>query len=119
EWITSVVPRFHSTDEITGEFGETCANKQAHDFIEIIVIFQHQQKRLFRIQKGPSPDRKHGRTSDVQRSRNMRAAEAQHQTCVDKNACLFIDRFLECLWRYHGVSEHTLSAHKYEMSSGV
>src|SRR6267143_1344156 len=36
EGITSVVPRFHASDEITGEFCEACANEEAHDFVNVI-----------------------------------------------------------------------------------
>src|ERR1700704_1366536 len=103
EWITGIVPRLHSTDEVTREFGETSANKQSHDLIEIIII-QHEQNRLLRIKKRPSPDRKHGRPSNVQCSRNMRGAKTQHQTRVDENSCFFIDGLLKCLRRQTGDS---------------
>ena len=49
--ITGVVPCFHSTDEIACEFGEAGANKQAHDFIKIIILLQHEQDRLFGIEQ--------------------------------------------------------------------
>src|SRR5205823_15082364 len=99
EWVTGIVPCLHSTDEVTREFGKTGANKQSHDLIEIIIIFQHEQNRLFWIKKRPSPDRKHGRPSNVQRSTNMRGAKTQHQTRINENACFFFDCFLKWLWR--------------------
>src|ERR1700682_4283251 len=68
-------PRFHSADQIAGEFRVTGANKKPNDILEIIFIFEHEQDWLIRSQHPARPDGKNRRAADVQRARNMAAAK--------------------------------------------
>src|SRR5205814_3326253 len=67
-------PRFHSTDQITGEFRVTGANEKPNDIFEIVFIFEHEQDWLVRSQHPARPDGKNRRPADVQRAGNVAAA---------------------------------------------
>src|SRR5206468_12165802 len=45
------MPRFHSADQIAGEFRVSGPNNQTHDSFKIVVIFEHEKNRLFRIER--------------------------------------------------------------------
>ena len=51
KWETGVVPRFHPTDEVTGEFCETGTNEESNDFVEVIIVFQNDENRFVRVEK--------------------------------------------------------------------
>ena len=48
---TGVVPRLHSANKIPGKFRETGPHEIAHDILQLIVIFEHEQDGLIRIKE--------------------------------------------------------------------
>src|SRR6059058_1112601 len=96
---TGSVPRLHSADEVAGKLGITGANKQAYDFFEVILTFEHQKNRLVRIEHPTCPNRKDRGSADVERARNMTATEGKHGSRVHKHASFFLDCFFESLRR--------------------
>src|SRR5439155_9346900 len=96
---TGSVPRLHSADEVAGKLGITGANKQAYDFFEVTLTFEHQKNRLVRIEHPTCPNRKDRRTADVERARNMTATERKNGSRVHKHASPLLDRFFETIRR--------------------
>src|SRR6266700_4817927 len=95
EWKSACIPRFHSTYQVPRELRITCANKQPHDFLEIAFIFEHQENRLVWIEHPTCPNRKDGRSANVERAGNMAPAERKHGTRIHKHTRFFVDRFFE------------------------
>src|SRR5438093_13312360 len=74
---TGRVPRLHSADEVAGKLGITGANKQAYDFFEVILAFEHHKNQLVRIEHPTRPNRKDRRPPDVERPRNTAATDGK------------------------------------------
>src|SRR6266487_7162558 len=93
------VPRSHPAGQITGEFCVTGAHKQTHDALEIVVAFQHEKNRLFRIEHPTCPAGENRRATNVESARNMAAAKCKHHQRIDEHARVALNRILVCWWR--------------------
>ena len=94
------MPRFHSADQVAGEFRVSGPNKQTYDPFKIVVIFEHQKNRLFRIEHPAGPNGEDWYAADVERASNMTAAECEHAAYNDEYARFFVDRVFERLgWK--------------------
>ena len=89
------IPCFHSADQVTGELRVTGANEQPHDSLEIVIAFEHEKNRFFRIEHPARPDGENGRAANVQRAGDVTAAERKHCSCVNEHTGLLLDRFLK------------------------
>src|SRR5207245_11462264 len=87
-------PRCYPAGQITGEFCVTGAHKQTHDALEIVVAFQHEKNRLFRIEHPTCPDGENRRATNVESARNMAAPKCKHHPRIDEHARVVLNRIL-------------------------
>ena len=96
--MTGVVPSFHAADKIAGEFGEAGADEQAHDFVDVVVVFKDQKDGIIWIEQRSRPDREHRGATNIKGARDVGGSESEHATSIDENACFLVHRFLKRFW---------------------